>query len=129
LHPLTNQWLDELGQQLGRTDRQHVYRVLRAVLIALRDRLTVEEASDLGAQLPVLVRGIYYEQWNPSKTPSGERNRQAFLNRVAENLQDIDGSPENATRAVFELLSHHVTGGEIEHVKGNLPADVQTLWP
>jgi uncharacterized protein (DUF2267 family) len=31
------------------------------VLHALRDRLTVEEASDLAAQLPMLIRGLYYE--------------------------------------------------------------------
>lgn len=126
---VTNTWLGELDQELGRHDRHQAYRILRAVLIALRDRLTVEEATDLGAQLPMLVRGFYYEGWNPSKTPTRERNLQAFLNHIAGNLQEAtDGDPEDAARAVFGLLSRHVTAGEIDHVKGSLPKDVQKLW-
>lgn len=126
----TNEWLNELNAELGPDDLQQSYRILRAVLFALRDRLTVEEATDLGAQLPMLVRGVYYESWNPSKTPTRERNKQDFLNHVAAGMADLaDGDPEQATRAVFALLSKHITEGEIEHVKGNLPADVQQLWP
>jgi len=126
----TTDWLGELGAELGRDDPQQAYRMLRAVLMALRDRMTVEEATDFGAQLPMLIRGFYYEGWNPSKTPSGERDRQSFLERVAENLMpNVDGDPEQVTRAVFKVIQNHVTAGEIQDVKSNLPSDVQTLWP
>ena len=126
----TNEWLNEINGKLGRDDPQQAYRMLRAVLMALRDRLTVEEATDLGAQLPMLIRGFYYEGWNPSKTPTGERNLEAFLQHVAANLADMsDGSPEDVTRAVFAVLSQHITEGEREHVKSNLPRDVRALWP
>lgn len=125
----TNGWLHELNEKLGRDDPQQAYRILRAVLMALRDRLTIEEATDLGAQLPMLVRGVYYEGFNPSKNPTRERNKEAFLNHVGQNLADFaDGDPEQATRAVFELLAEHITGGEVEHIKANLPSDVQGLW-
>ena len=125
----TNEWLGELDQELGRSDRQQAYRIMRAVLMTLRDRLTVEEATDLGAQLPMLVRGFYYEGWNPSKTPTRERNLQAFLDHVTQYLQEpTDGDPEEAVHAVFGLLSRHVTPGEIEHVRSSLPKDVQRLW-
>jgi uncharacterized protein (DUF2267 family) len=126
----TNEWLSELNQQIGRDDPQQAYRMLRAVLCALRDRLTVEEATDLGAQLPMLIRGIYYESWNPSKTPTRERSRDDFLAHVNEDLADLsDGNPEEVTRAVFGVLEKHVTGGEVEHVRANLPSDLQELWP
>jgi uncharacterized protein (DUF2267 family) len=126
----TNEWIGELDEELGRQDRHQAYRILRAVLIALRDRLPVDEATDLGAQLPMLVRGFYYEGWNPSKTPTKERSLQAFLDHISENLQEMaDGDPEDAARAVFGLLSRHVTPGEIEHVKSNLPAGVRRIWP
>lgn len=126
----TNEWLHTLNGQLGRDDPQQAYRVLRAVLMALRDRLTVEEATDLGAQLPLLVRGVYYEGWNPRKNPTRERSKEAFLSHVGENLADLaDGDPEQATRAVFQLLVEHITDGEVEHVKANLPSDVRALWP
>jgi len=126
----TNEWIHELNSAVGRDDPQQAYRILRAVLIALRDRLTVEEATDLGAQLPMLVRGIYYESWNPTKNPTRERNRQVFLNHVSENLADqIDGDPEEVVRAVFQLLANRITGGLVQHVKSNLPDDLQGLWP
>lgn len=125
----SHQWLEELASALGRDDPQQAYRILHAVLVVLRDRLTAEEATDLGAQLPMLIRGLYYEGYNPSKTPTRERNKQEFLNRVAENLQDLaDGDPEQAVQAVFQLISQHITDGEINHVKANLPKDIQALW-
>lgn len=54
----TNAWLNELRQELGWDDRHAVYLALRATLHALRDRITVEEVAQLGAQLPMLVRGF-----------------------------------------------------------------------
>ena len=65
----TNVWLKELAAELGTDDRKFAYRVLRAYLHAVRDRLMVDEAAQLAAQLPELVRGIYYEGWVPSRTP------------------------------------------------------------
>src|SRR5882762_1591385 len=54
----TNAWLKEIMEATG-LDRRRAYRVLAAVLHALRDRLTVDEVAQLGAQLPILVRGLY----------------------------------------------------------------------
>jgi len=126
----TSAWMDELSSDLGNPDEQRTYRILRAVLMALRDRLPPEEATDLGAQLPMLVRGFYYEGWNPSKTPTKESHREEFLNHVAGLLQEpIDGPPEDAARAVFRLLANHITEGEVRHIKSNLPQEVQSLWP
>jgi len=61
---------------------------VRAGLHALRDRLIPDEAVDLGAQLPMLVRGMHYEGWKPNATPSDD-DRQAFLERVEEGLRDL----------------------------------------
>lgn len=129
----TNEWLDDLGQLLGAGDRQEAYRAMRGVLMALRDRMTVEEATDLGAQLPMLVRGFYYEGWNPAKTPSRERTMEDFLNHVREFLDDLPADSaardaERSARAVFKTLEKHITPGEVEDVKSNLPSGVRTLW-
>ena len=40
-------------------DHRSAYRALRSVLHVLRNRLTPEQAVHLGAQLPLLVRGIF----------------------------------------------------------------------
>ena len=126
----THIWLKRLMEELHTDDREQAYLALRAVLHALRDNLTVEEATDLGAQLPMLVRGIYYESWNPARVPARERSRQAFLDHVNRVLPGgFEYDAEMASRAVFKVLAERVTAGEIHHVKSMLPQDVQTLWP
>jgi len=127
----TNIWLKDLMSELSweDSDHQRSYHAMRAVLHALRDRLAVEEASDLAAQLPMLIRGFYYEGWMPAKTPVAQRNREEFLQHIAELFaNDISVDVEQITRAVFKVLSKHVTSGEIDDVKHSLPKSIRELW-
>ena len=126
----TNAWLKEIMEVTG-PDRHRAYRVLAAVLHALRDRLTVDEAAQLGAQLSILVRGLYYDQWHhPSGKPERLRHKDEFLAAVAAELDDIGPiNPELATRAVFSVLERHIAPGEIEDIKATLPAHLRELWP
>ncbi|MEX0654803.1 MAG: DUF2267 domain-containing protein [Phycisphaeraceae bacterium] len=127
----THQWLAELVDTGQFESEGQAYTAMRAVLHALRDRLTVEEATDLGAQLPMLIRGFYYEGWNPSKTPVTLRHRDDFIDGVRHALRNaaeaIDA--EQATMAVFGLLSLKVTAGEIGDVRQQLPPAIRGLWP
>jgi len=125
---LAHHWLDDIVGETG-WDTRRAYSALRAVLHVLRDRLSLDEAVDLGAQLPLLIRGLYYEGWRPSAAPLKYRHKEDFLQRVADQfpgLQEIDYEP--AVRAVFKTLARHVTAGEIKHVMQQLPADVRSLW-
>src|ERR1700730_18100428 len=93
----TNTWLKEIAQALG-SDRHRAYQALRAVLHCLRDRLTVDEAAQLGDQLPMLVRGIYYEAWHPAGKPEKVRSREEFLARIGARLPKAKAiDPENAS--------------------------------
>jgi uncharacterized protein (DUF2267 family) len=124
----TNIWLNDVLGQLGWEDPQRAYHALRAVLHALRDRLPVDQAAALAAQLPMLVRGFYYEGWHPHGKPLRERHKEEFLAHVAAAFREDPGvDPEEVTRAVFQVLSKHVTRGEIEAVKRSLPAELRSL--
>jgi uncharacterized protein (DUF2267 family) len=127
----TNSWLTDLTQVLQwPPDKHKAYLALRATLHALRDRLTVEEAAHLGAQLPMLVRGFYYEGWDPTGKPVKERHKEQFLAPIEQQFKGDDSvDPEVVARAVFYLLSHRVTQGEIEDVKHVLPEELRSLWP
>jgi uncharacterized protein (DUF2267 family) len=130
----TNDWLQDLRHELGWDDRQKAYLALRATLHALRDRLTVEEVAHLGAQLPMLIRGFYYEGWDPTGKPVRERHKEEFLTRISrEFTDDVRGgparSPSDIARAVFTVLARRVTEGEMEDVKQILPAELRELLP
>jgi uncharacterized protein (DUF2267 family) len=125
----THSWLKDLMDELDWQDRHKAYLALRAVLHALRDRLTVEEAAQLGAQLPTLIRGFYYEGWGPTGKPVKERHREQFLAHVKYYFRNDDRvEPEKVTRAVFKVLSKRVTAGEIEDIKQILPEEFRELW-
>jgi uncharacterized protein (DUF2267 family) len=125
----TNIWLNEIAEQLG-PDRQRAYHALRAVLHTLRDRLTVDEAAHLSAQLPMLVRGLFFEGWHPAHKPEKMRTGEDFLARIQAELVGIQPiNPEAAARAVFAVLDRHVTPGAGMHVKDMLPKEVRRLWP
>jgi len=125
-----NQWLNELNEVLGGRTKHQAYSAMRATLHALRDRLTVEEVAQFGAQLPMLVRGFYYEGWVPAGKPLKERHAEEFLARIALELRKDDPiDPETIARAVFAVISRRVTEGEIEDVKHVLPTDIRHLWP
>lgn len=125
----TNIWLDEIMAKLG-PDRQVAWHALSAVLHALRDRLPTGLAVHLGAQLPLLVRGLYYDQWRPSEQTPKERSAEQFLEHVTQRLRDI--RPVNvvdATQVTFQVLNHHVDPHQIEKVRQALPENIRALWP
>jgi uncharacterized protein (DUF2267 family) len=127
---LTYAWLHELMEELDWPQRERAYHALRAVLHALRDRQPVAEVAALGAQLPLLVRGIYYEGWHPADKPLKRHRREELAAEVGAAFRDDrDVDPEQVARAVFQLLERHVTTGEVEGVKHLMPAELRALWP
>lgn len=127
----TQIWLNDVMNELDWQEQPHkAYLALRTVLHALRDRLTVEEAVQLGAQLPMLVRGFYYEGWTLKGKPHKERHKEDFLDHVkAAFKNDVTVRPESVVRAVFKVLARHASEGEIEDIKNILPKALQELWP
>jgi uncharacterized protein (DUF2267 family) len=126
----TNVWLKDLKSRLGTEDSHVAYGVLRAGLHALRDRIGPENAVHLGAQLPMLLRGLYYEGWRLAATPTRERHRAQFLEHVGRELRGQGAiDPETAIRAVFEVLWDRIDAGEVAKVIDLFPAELRELWP
>jgi len=126
----TNLWLKEVMEELHFDDPEQAYRALRAVLHALRDRLIIEEAADLAAQLPMLLRGLYFEGWRPAGKPLKERHLADFLQHVRSQLAGREADdPQAVTQAVFAVLARHLPAGQVADIRQGLPEPVRALWP
>jgi uncharacterized protein (DUF2267 family) len=123
----TNIWLKAIAEQLHFHDRHHAYNALRAVLHALRDRLPPEVAVHLGAQLPMLVRGIYYEGWHMAGKPTKGRSVQEFASHVQEGLpKQFPIDPVTVTRGVVEILWEKLDPGEFAKLENHLPESLRS---
>ena len=124
----THIWLDQIMARIG-PDRQVAWKVLGTVLHKLRDRLPAEASAHLAAQLPLLIRGAYYDQYRPSEQPTDCRTREEFVDEVAEWLADTRPvDPEEAIAAVFDAISRNVDAGQVEKIKRVLPRAIREMW-
>jgi uncharacterized protein (DUF2267 family) len=122
------QWVNELAQDMGWSE-QNAHRLLKSVLHTLRDWLTPEEMADLSAQLPTLLRGIYFEGWKPD-TPMRERKKRDFVICVRNSFgYEPDVDIDQAIKAVFKVLDRHISHGEIVQVRNSMKKSLRHLWP
>ncbi len=124
----TNIWLDEIMAEHG-PDRQVAWHILGSVLRTTRDKLPPDLSAHMGGQLPLLVRGAYYDQYQPARQPSQLRTRDEFLQAVKDDLQftrPIDA--EDAVKSVYRVLDRHIDRGQAEKVRAALNEDIRTLW-
>ena len=125
----TNTWLGEVMEKLG-PDRQVAWHALGAVLRAVRDRIPLALAAHLGEQLPLLVRGTYYDQWRPSEQPEKWRSADEFISIVSDELRQVRPvNVRDAARTVFQVLNRYVEPNQIAKVREALPEEVRRLWP
>lgn len=124
----SNTWIAEVKAELHTTDDRRALRALRAGLHALRDRLPPAEAVDLGAQLPMLIRGLYYEGWRLGERPPHGAEPATLLAAVRDELGDPTLRAEDAVRVTIRVLAAHVTEGELDDVAHALPRRLAELW-
>ena len=127
----TRVWLKEVAEELQWKDERRVYTALRAVLHAIRDRLTLTESAHFGAQLPTFIRGLYYEGWRPGPRPLRNRSKESFLEEIREpflktRVPRVDA--ELVAQATFRFLDRKIAEGELVDVRGQLPKALRSLW-
>lgn len=127
---ISQQWVAEVMAGIRGRSLQEAYAATRAVLHALRDRISTDEAAQLSAQLPMLLRGLFYEGWDPKGSASKERHLEAFLAHIKSELHGHPNlAPEQAASAVFAVLAEHVSEGEVDDIVASLPRQLRGLWP
>ncbi|MBX7266709.1 DUF2267 domain-containing protein [Micromonospora sp. Llam7] len=127
----TNLILKDIEQAYGwpKERRNQSYAALRTVLHLLRDRMPVQESVEFSAQLPMVVRGVYFDGWQPQDVPI-KLNRDDFLYEVRQGFPyDVEGGPERVVQVVLDTLRRHVTQGEWDDVTDTMPAGIARIMP
>ncbi|MET8911980.1 DUF2267 domain-containing protein [Micromonospora sp. NPDC004551] len=127
----TNVMLKEIESAYGwpKEQRNQSYAAMRTVLHLLRDRMPVGQSVEFAQQLPVLLRGVYFDGWQPENVPI-KLNRDDFLYEARQGFPyDVEGGTERVVQVVLDTLRKHVTQGEWEDVKSAMPRDLVQMIP
>ena len=126
----TNHFVKVVMRELATDDRHAAFGALRGSLHALRAHLQAPEMANFSSQLPMLLRGLFYEGWHPNGASGHERHLDDFLAHVAEDLPPkLKGYPAEAARAAFTALSECLDGRELKKVVHLMPHELRELWP
>ncbi|MGF1606861.1 MAG: DUF2267 domain-containing protein [Rhodothalassiaceae bacterium] len=125
-----NVWIKELSEDLGWQDHdRRSLRLLRITMHALRDRVPMTEALQFAAQLPTILRGIYFERYRPTQTPTDEKTAEEFVEKIEREMNDTAlDQPENQIRIVLTFLNRKITEGEMADIRGAMPKDMERLF-
>jgi uncharacterized protein (DUF2267 family) len=127
---LTHEWINELAERLDWSNHRNVFHLLRLTLTSLRDILDHIEAAQFSAQLPIIVRGVFYEGWRPSDTPLEDRQKSAFVDRIDAVFSDYpEYRGEQDIHTVFKFLNGRISEGELQDIRGTLPSSIRDFWP
>jgi uncharacterized protein (DUF2267 family) len=121
-----NMWLADIADEFGTDNRNFAYHVTRAWLHALRDRLPVPIAAHFAAQLPELLRGVFYDGWNPSKVPV-KYGRAGYVTRFARDSGVGQPDVPRVASLVTRVVRRHVSGGVLDEALDVLPAEIRLL--
>lgn len=131
-----HEFLNKLSSDLGHPEEQNrVFIILRSVIHTVRDRITISESFDLMAQLPVILRGIYSEQWKYSEKPPMQYKTIEEMKELVKSQQAQFGEDEfNWSESTEEIISttlnclrQYFTEGQMNHITGQMPKEVQQL--
>ncbi len=124
----THEWIAQVAEA-AHMEKRDAYKALRAVMQTMRDRLPMNDAVHFAAQLPMFLRGLFFEGWQPANLPI-KMSLDEFLQAVNEKIvTDRTVDPLRITQSVFAVIMSHVGVGEMEKIKHCFPKDMQSLWP
>ena len=119
-------WVADVARELDSEDRQFAYRALRSWLHTLRDRLPVSGATALAAQLPELIRGAFYDGWEPAQVPM-KYGPSEYLLRFAEQSRVPVSDAQEVAAAVTRAVGRHLSPGLMSRTLRQLPRNVRLL--
>lgn len=126
---LTHEWINELAARLDWSSKRSALRLLRVTLHRIRDHMNVDQVAQFSAQLPVFIRGFFFEEWVPKHTPIKERHAADFIAAIDSHMENSDEYRGGGDiTCVFDLLNARMGKGEIDNIRATLSEDLRALW-
>ena len=130
-----NEFVKDVAERLGEPENpERAARVLKAVLRALRNRITVEESLQLISQLPMFLKGIYVDGWK-AKEYKRKKHISEFIDEIIEEAGPTgtydfptEEAAIKAITAVFSVIKDQVSEGEIKDIRAIFPTELKQLW-
>ncbi|WP_067833814.1 DUF2267 domain-containing protein [Nocardia lijiangensis] len=119
-------WLRRITEDLATEDRAFAYRLTRAWLHTVRDRLDVGSAAHVSAQLPELLRGIFFEGWVPAHVPVAH-DPSSFLRQFGQAAGVSEDEAYGLVWLVSDAMRELLSPGELEHVCTPFPDALRVL--
>ncbi|WP_109522663.1 MULTISPECIES: DUF2267 domain-containing protein [Nocardia] len=119
-------WLRRITDDLATDDRVFAHRVLRAWLHTVRDRLEVDSAAHLSAQLPELLRGMFFEGWVPARVPVPPSSS-AFITEFAVEAGVNEDEAVGVIWLVSEAMRDLLAPGQLARTCAVFPARLRDL--
>jgi uncharacterized protein (DUF2267 family) len=127
---LTHEWINDLRERLNWASSRDTLRLLRTTLTQIRDHLGHNEVAQLSAQLPLLIRGMFFEGWQPARTPVHARSAEQFVAAIAAQVGDVlEWKGPQDIGVVLQMLGAKISAGEIADIRAGLPTGIRHLWP
>jgi uncharacterized protein (DUF2267 family) len=124
---LIHSWIDDIDYQLNWGDHHKSFRLLRAWLHALRDSIPLSEVAHVSAQLPLIVRGLFFEQWR-AVADHHRMDGEEFLRRLDGDVYpDQIEDTARAAASVFLVFKSRVGEHETDKLLHVLPRSVREL--
>ncbi len=123
-------WINEMQKELKRLEGDAIYHLLKAVLQSLRDQMSIHEAAHFSAQLPLILRGSFFEGWNPYVTQQGAQSKDDFVASVKERLGPIGittSELEPSILVALNVIKKHISAGEIKDLVAVVDPSLKTF--
>lgn len=119
-----NIWLKDIEKAGKLRSRFQAYAALRSVLHALRDCLPPAEAVKFSAQMPLLVKGVFFDGWKVAPKPA-RMTRTDFNACIRRGLKEETGvEPATALKAVLDAMCRHISPTVLDGIEPVLPREV-----